>query len=82
MSIMVLQVEESEWEKLIRNLIKDDILRSPKVIQAMRSVPREKFLPENMRPYSAADTPLPIGSGQTASAPHSPGITPRLGETW
>ena len=82
MSTMVLRVEGSEWEKLIQNLIKDDILRSPKVIQAMRSVPREKFLPEKMRPYSAADTPLPIGFGQTASAPHSLDSTPRLGDTW
>jgi protein-L-isoaspartate O-methyltransferase len=82
MSIMVLRVEGSEWEKLIQNLTREDILRSPKVIEAMRSVPREKFLPENMRPYSATDTPLPIGFGQTASAPHSLGAAPRLGETW
>jgi protein-L-isoaspartate(D-aspartate) O-methyltransferase len=82
MFIMVLQVEGSEWEKLIQNLIREGILRSPKVIEAMRSVPREKFLPENMQSYSAVDTPLPIGFGQTASAPHSLGSTPRLGDTW
>ncbi len=79
---MVLRVEGNEWEKLIQNLIKGDILRSPTVIQAMRSVRRDKFLPENMRSYSAADTPLPIGFGQTASAPHSLGSVSRLGETW
>jgi protein-L-isoaspartate(D-aspartate) O-methyltransferase len=73
MFIMVLQVEGSEWEKLIQNLIREGILRSPKVIESMRSVPREKFLPENMQSYSAVDTPLPIGFGQTASAPHSLG---------
>jgi protein-L-isoaspartate(D-aspartate) O-methyltransferase len=70
----VLQVEENEWEKLIQNLIKEGILRSPKVIETMRKVPREKFLPENMRSYGAVDTPLPIGFGQTASAPHSQGL--------
>jgi len=63
-------VEGNEWEKLIQNLIKERILHSPRVIEAMRNVPREKFLPENMRSYSAVDTPLPIGFGQTASAPH------------
>lgn len=63
-------MEGSEWEKLIQNLIKEGILHSPRVIEAMRKVPREKFLPENMRTYSAVDTPLPIGFGQTASAPH------------
>jgi len=68
---MVLQVEGIEWERLIQDLIKDGILHSPNVIKAMRSVPREQFLPDNMRAYSAQDTPLPIGFGQTASAPHS-----------
>jgi len=82
MSIRVLHVERSDWEKLIQNLTSEGILRSPKVIEAMRSVPREKFLPENMQSYSAVDTPLPIGFGQTASAPHSLGPNPRLDETW
>jgi protein-L-isoaspartate(D-aspartate) O-methyltransferase len=80
--MLVLQVEENEWEKLIQNLIKEGVLRSPKVIETMRKVPREKFLPENMRSYGAVDTPLPIGFGQTASAPHSHGFVAGLGDTW
>jgi protein-L-isoaspartate(D-aspartate) O-methyltransferase len=67
----VLQLENKDWERLIDGLIKEDILRSPKVIKAMRSVLRVEFLPENMQSYSAVDTPLPIGFGQTVSAPHS-----------
>lgn len=63
-------MKKGEWEKLIDNLIKERILRTPKIIKAMRSVPRGKFLPENMKSYSAVDTPLPIGLGQTVSAPH------------
>ena len=63
-------MEKRDWEKLIENLIKERILRTPKVIKAMRSVPRGNFLPENMQSYSAVDTPLPIGFGQTVSAPH------------
>jgi len=35
-----------------------------------------------MQSYSAVDTPLPIGLGQTVSAPHSLGIVAGLGETW
>jgi protein-L-isoaspartate(D-aspartate) O-methyltransferase len=73
---------DKDWEKLIENLTKEGILRSPKVIKAMRSVPRAKFLPENMQDYSAADTPLPIGFGQTVSAPHSISFKAELGETW
>jgi protein-L-isoaspartate(D-aspartate) O-methyltransferase len=65
-------LESTDWEKLIENLKREGILRSPNVIKAMRLVPRAEFLPENMQPYSATDTPLPIGFGQTISAPHSP----------
>ncbi|MGQ9538288.1 MAG: hypothetical protein ACUVTE_01690 [Candidatus Bathycorpusculaceae bacterium] len=62
---------EKEWERLVENLIKEGVLRSTKVIKAMRVVPRAKFLPEHMQSYGAVDTPLPIGFGQTVSAPHS-----------
>jgi len=64
-------LDKKDWERLVENLVKEGILQSPKVIKAMRSVPRANFLPENMQSYSAADTPLPIGLGQTVSAPHS-----------
>ena len=63
-------MEKTDWEKLIENLTKDGVLHSSQVIKAVRSIPREKFLPENMKSYGAVDTPLPIGFGQTASAPH------------
>jgi len=71
-----------DWERLIEKLLKEGILRSPKVIKAIRLLPRIKFLPENMQSYSAVDTPLPIGFGQTISAPHSLGFGAGLGETW
>ncbi|MEM3000270.1 MAG: hypothetical protein QXV09_00690 [Candidatus Bathyarchaeia archaeon] len=64
-------MEKTEWEKLIDNLIKQGILKTPKVIKAMRAVPRAKFLPSDMQQYGSVDTPLPIGFGQTISAPHS-----------
>jgi len=67
----VLYLEKTDWEKLIDSLIRQGILRSLKVIKAMRAMPRIKFLPEDMQSYNAVDTPLPIGFGQTISAPHS-----------
>jgi protein-L-isoaspartate(D-aspartate) O-methyltransferase len=67
----VFALEKADWDKLVDGLVKQGILRSPKVIKAMRSVPRDKFLPVDMRSYGAADTPLPIGFGQTISAPQS-----------
>jgi len=43
---------------------------NPRVIEAMRRVPRELFVPEELRSRAYDDTPLPIGYGQTISAPH------------
>jgi len=57
-------------EELIKELIRGGILRSKKVIDAMLKVPRELFVPEELRKYAYLDTPLPIGYGQTISAPH------------
>lgn len=68
---MVPKVEKSDWERLIDSLVKQGILHSPKVIAAMRSLPRTKFLPADMQSYSSTDTPLPIGFSQTISAPHN-----------
>ena len=61
----------NEWDRLIQVLIREGILRSQSVIKAMRKVRREKFLPNHLKDYAAVDTPLPIGFGQTVSAPHS-----------
>jgi protein-L-isoaspartate(D-aspartate) O-methyltransferase len=61
---------KADWERLVQNLIAEGLLRSPQVIRAMRQVNRELFLPENLKPYCAVDSPLPIGLGQTISAPH------------
>lgn len=35
----------------------------------METVPRERFVPREVSPYSYDDTPLGIGNGQTISAP-------------
>ncbi len=40
-----------------------------RVLEAMREVPREAFVPERERRRAYADSALPIGSGQTISQP-------------
>ena len=42
----------------------------PSTEAAMRAVPRHEFVPEGRRDEAYADRPLPIGEGQTVSAPH------------
>jgi protein-L-isoaspartate(D-aspartate) O-methyltransferase len=41
----------------------------PRVLAAMRRVPRELFVPEANRALAYGDHPLPIGQGQTISQP-------------
>ncbi len=40
------------------------------VLEAMRTVPREAFLPEHFAEFAYEDTPLPIEEGQTISQPY------------
>ncbi len=56
--------------------MKDDMLKmlrgniSDRVVEAMGKVPRELFVPDGIRHMAYEDHPLPIGEGQTISAPH------------
>jgi protein-L-isoaspartate(D-aspartate) O-methyltransferase len=45
-------------------------IRNELVLEAVRSVPREAFLPEDMREFAYEDSPLPIEEGQTISQPY------------
>ncbi len=45
-------------------------VRSRNVLEAMRRVPRELFVPENMREFAYEDSPLPIDAKQTISQPY------------
>ncbi len=65
---------EQEREKLVASLVKNGNIHTPKVIDAMRSVPREAFIPLDIRHLAYQDSPQSIGHGQTISAPHMVGI--------
>ena len=41
-----------------------------RILEAFRSVPRHRFVPEEYAPLAYADEPLPIGCGQTISQPY------------
>lgn len=45
-------------------------VRDPRVLAAMRAVPRHLFVPEAQRHCAYEDHPLPIGYGQTISQPY------------
>jgi Protein-L-isoaspartate(D-aspartate) O-methyltransferase (PCMT) len=45
-------------------------VRSELVLNAIRNVPREAFLPEQLREFAYEDAPLPIDADQTISQPY------------
>ncbi|MCP4582639.1 MAG: protein-L-isoaspartate(D-aspartate) O-methyltransferase [candidate division Zixibacteria bacterium] len=51
--------------QIIRRGVKDK-----HVLEAMKKVPRHKFVPANVTNYAYEDEPLPIGYGQTISQPY------------
>jgi len=44
-------------------------VRDPRVLEALASVPRHRLIPEALRSRAYRDVSLPIGDGQTISAP-------------
>jgi protein-L-isoaspartate(D-aspartate) O-methyltransferase len=45
-------------------------VRDPRVLQALRDVPRQAFVPRDQRAHAYEDRALPIASGQTISQPY------------
>lgn len=58
----------ARWEMVERQL-RARGLKDPRVLEAMRRVPREAFVPLAERTHAYEDEALPIGSGQTISQP-------------
>jgi protein-L-isoaspartate(D-aspartate) O-methyltransferase len=56
--------------QMVEDQIERRGVRDPRVLAAMRSVPRERFVPEAERARAYEDRPLAIGSGQTISQPY------------
>jgi protein-L-isoaspartate(D-aspartate) O-methyltransferase len=54
---------------MVRDQIAARGVREPRVLDAMRRVPRHLFVPEALRAAAYEDSPLPIGHGQTISQP-------------
>ena len=57
-------------EDMVSQQIESRGVRSPRLLDAMRKVPREQFLPEQLREFAYDDTPLPIAAQQTISQPY------------
>lgn len=59
---------KNQREALINKLKRRGI--SEQILNAIKEVKREDFVPPHLKQYAYIDEPLPIGEGQTISAPH------------
>ncbi len=57
-------------ENMVRTQLIPRGIRDPKVLAAMRKVPRHLFVEEALRSQAYGDFPLPIGEQQTISQPY------------
>jgi protein-L-isoaspartate(D-aspartate) O-methyltransferase len=59
-----------EKGRMVKNLQRSGYVKSQAVADAMLTIPRHEFLPGPIQKSAYVDSPLPIGKGQTISAPH------------
>ena len=65
-------------DRMVTEQIQGRDVADPRVLAAMRKVPRHHFVPAQLRPEAYDDHPLPIGEGQTISQPYIVGIMTEL----
>lgn len=57
-------------ERMVVHQIEARGIRDAQVLEAMREVPRDAFVPPHLSAFAYDDGPLPIGEGQTISQPY------------
>ena len=62
--------EEARRVRMVDEQLRARDITSARVLDAMRTVPRHRFVPEPLRDRAYDDSPLPIALGQTISQPY------------
>jgi protein-L-isoaspartate(D-aspartate) O-methyltransferase len=66
--------EEASFERARRRMIERDLrgrgIKDRSVLEAMGSIPRQRFVPDRLQRFAYDDRALPIGEGQTISQPY------------
>lgn len=60
---------DAERRAMVSEQLRAHGIRDERVLEAMASVPRHRFVPDALRELAYVDQPLPIGFGQTISQP-------------
>src|ERR1700678_2999449 len=61
---------ETERRAMVDRQLRRRGIRDPRVLQAMSEIPREEFVPRELRVMAYGDAPVQIGWGQTISQPY------------
>ena len=62
-------------EKMVAEQLEARGIKDARVLEAMRTVPRDRFIPAELRDHAYDDGPLPIGDEQTISQPYMVALT-------
>lgn len=57
-------------DRMVRFLREERGIQDPRVLDAVRAVPRHLFVPQHLRKQAYGDHALPLGQGQTISQPY------------
>lgn len=68
-SALVAAEHQALRHAMVRDQIQGRGIRDPRLLEAMRALPRHLFVPAESAAVAYADQPLPIGEGQTISQP-------------
>ncbi len=67
-------VEDQAFREARKAMVRDQIeqrgIRNPRLLSVMMQIPRQEFVPPELREHSYEDGPLAIGLGQTISQPY------------
>ncbi len=65
---------EAQRDAMVNTLAEEGVISSERVMEAMKTVPRHQFVPRGQVASAYDDAPLPIGEGQTITAPSVVGM--------
>jgi len=65
-------------EAMVRTQLAPRGITDPRVLEAMREVPRHLFVPEGLQAYAYEDRALPVGEQQTISQPYIVAVMTQL----
>jgi protein-L-isoaspartate(D-aspartate) O-methyltransferase len=71
MATMTMQGQSTQGaaDRLVNAIEVGTGVHDPRILDAFRAVPRDRFVPEDLADYAWEDRALPIGEGQTISQP-------------